>query len=88
MDVMTEAKAKHPDHLSLERGAQRPSVSAEDRAQSSSARGRGTKQRQAAASAELLRFREDQMLDGAVRREWKSPNRGLLRVKQKEGGSA
>ena len=29
-----------------------------------------------------------QMLDGAVGREWKSPNRGLLRVKQTEAGDA
>jgi len=34
------------------------------------------------------RFREEQMLDGAVRREWKSTNRGLLRVQQEEGGDA
>jgi len=34
----------------------------------------------------LPRFRKDQMLDGAVGREWKSPNRGLLRVGQEEGG--
>ena len=87
------SRGKHPDHrLSREgeaSGSQHLSFSADNRAKNSSARERGEEADighvRVSAGASLL---EDQMLDGAVGGEWKSPNRGLLRVQQKEGGDA
>ena len=94
MDVMTEAEAKHPDHRLSREGEfsapQHPSVSADDRAQrnASARERRGEADPATCGSRRGFSLLQDEMSDGAVGRELKSPNRGLLRVQQTEGGAA